>query len=394
MSYKEFHSLVKNGDLDGVMKMLREQPDVLSSVDDETKATPLHVAVEAGEAQIAQYLIFSKANLEATRTDGCTPMHIAARAGDVTICRMLIIGSASIACVDNAGNTPLHYACLYKHPAVAKLLVLEGGDVSQPNTEGQTPLALVNSDIEDPEATERRPYTFAAIRDADTQRKQLDIEFVREPNSQSDISMRRRAPQRSQSQLSANQRIVGRSISMDTSTPIMLASRRTNSTANIVVPTAMPVELPESSSDATTSESNVKRPRPTSTGTQLPIKASSTSAIIGPSVSLEESLNLEAQGKELQTNKGWSVEDMNFGDSLVPNIVSRKHRIVLNRLAERRITELLGETRILELLQIPGTANKPKFYKRELVFPNQKYKGVFGVPLSLCLKQTLAFYNG
>lgn len=65
---------------------------------------------------------------------------------------------------------------------------------------------------------------------------------------------------------------------------------------------------------------------------------------------------------------------------------------MLIRLAERRIAEMLGEDVILDMMLVPNTGNKVKFYKREFAFTNQHNKGMLGVPLPVIMKSTSTRY--
>jgi len=72
-------------------------------------ATPLHLAVFADQAEIAEFLIAKGATLGARAADehGGTPLHWAAALGRVEMARRLIDAGADVNAEDNHGYTPL-----------------------------------------------------------------------------------------------------------------------------------------------------------------------------------------------------------------------------------------------------------------------------------------------
>src|SRR6185503_11045862 len=101
---------VKKGDVAAVRSLLREGADPNSASGD--GLTPLHVAAQEGNTQIARMLINAKASVGArTRIGGYTPLHLAAGGAHTDIVNALLAAGADPAAVTTtSGVTPLHLA--------------------------------------------------------------------------------------------------------------------------------------------------------------------------------------------------------------------------------------------------------------------------------------------
>jgi len=97
-------------------------------------ATPLHLAVLAGQREVVRYLVEQGADLNAKAKDahGGTPLHWAAALGRIEMARLLIEAGAGVNALDNHGFTPLdatrydQHASAPARAAVAKLLLQHG----------------------------------------------------------------------------------------------------------------------------------------------------------------------------------------------------------------------------------------------------------------------------
>ena len=84
------------GDMDEVRTLLRSGADVNAAQGD--GMTALHWAAEAGNAELAEVLVFAGANLEAqTRLGGFTPLLVASRAGNEHLVETLLGAGADVA---------------------------------------------------------------------------------------------------------------------------------------------------------------------------------------------------------------------------------------------------------------------------------------------------------
>lgn len=76
----EIHDAAKAGNLEQVKALLKANPDLISSKDD-NGVTPLHWAAIRGHKDVAEYLIVNNADVNAKSNTGLTPLH-AATSGD------------------------------------------------------------------------------------------------------------------------------------------------------------------------------------------------------------------------------------------------------------------------------------------------------------------------
>ena len=135
--------------------LAKYDPDCLA-VDQQGK-TALHHALEAGQVEGAEWLIYyfqSKARnrsitpnylLDLADKTGSCPMHVAAGVGDVAALRVLQKNGATLNSVDNVGRTPLHIAVLRHRLDAVEYLVTQGYDKDACDDDGRTPLMLAAS---------------------------------------------------------------------------------------------------------------------------------------------------------------------------------------------------------------------------------------------------------
>jgi ankyrin repeat protein len=72
--------------------------------------TPLHWAVESGQAAFAQFLVEKGASVNIQDNDGNTPLHLAAKKGQSIVCRMLLDHGADVTIRNKKGLLTLDYA--------------------------------------------------------------------------------------------------------------------------------------------------------------------------------------------------------------------------------------------------------------------------------------------
>ncbi|CAG8243209.1 unnamed protein product [Penicillium salamii] len=161
----------------GKAKRLIEQGADLNDCDNELGITPLHCAVYKGNEEMTELLIDSRANVNATCTNGKTVLHIAAEQGHRRLIRFLLhrrvnsrtadqqgftaLQSAVGTAYDEAivplliksrfdmdvqntvtGNTALHLAVELKRPRILAFLLEKGASINVLNRDGLTALQL------------------------------------------------------------------------------------------------------------------------------------------------------------------------------------------------------------------------------------------------------------
>ncbi|MGH0172015.1 UNVERIFIED_CONTAM: hypothetical protein FKN15_062489 [Acipenser sinensis] len=104
--------------------------------------TPLHCAARMGHKELVKELLEHKANPNAATTAGHTPLHIAAREGHVATIHVLLDAEAQQTRMTKNGLTPLHVAVHHNHLDVVKLLLSKG---SSPHNSARNQLEVATS---------------------------------------------------------------------------------------------------------------------------------------------------------------------------------------------------------------------------------------------------------
>jgi len=105
----EIHDAAKNGDLEKVKALLKENLLLVSSKDD-NGWVPLHYAAANGYKQVAALLLANKADVNAKSINGYTPLHCAAAGGQYDMAELLLTNKANVNATDTLGETPLDVA--------------------------------------------------------------------------------------------------------------------------------------------------------------------------------------------------------------------------------------------------------------------------------------------
>jgi ankyrin repeat protein len=137
----EIHDAARNGDLEKVKALLKDNPDLVFSKDG-FGWTPLHWAADTGHKDVAELLLANKADATAKNNLGDTPLHWAAWRGQKAVAELLLTNKADANAKNNFGDTPMHWAGWQGQKAVAELLLTNKADVNAKTTNGWTPLHL------------------------------------------------------------------------------------------------------------------------------------------------------------------------------------------------------------------------------------------------------------
>jgi 1,4-alpha-glucan branching enzyme len=85
------------------------------------------------------------ADINAKDKNGATPLILAANANNTEVAELLIAKGADINVKDKNSNTLLHWAASKGYMKVAELLIAKGANISEKNKAGKTPLQLAES---------------------------------------------------------------------------------------------------------------------------------------------------------------------------------------------------------------------------------------------------------
>lgn len=138
----------KSGDLARIQALLKNNPDLVSSKDDNDE-TALHWAAMNGHDRVAELLLAKGAEVDATDNEGMTPLHWAAFYGRLDVVKLLLANKAAVNVrsgdMSPSGletKTPLLLAAESGHNDIMELLLSHGADINAKDNFGETPLQL------------------------------------------------------------------------------------------------------------------------------------------------------------------------------------------------------------------------------------------------------------
>ena len=108
--------------------------------------TPLHIAAEKGNIDVAIFLIENGANVNVADANGNTPLvFIINKTGNLKVIQRFLEKGASVNTQNRTGETALMYAAWHGHSAIVQLLIKNRADVTLKNKQGNTALTLAES---------------------------------------------------------------------------------------------------------------------------------------------------------------------------------------------------------------------------------------------------------
>jgi len=122
----EIHDAAKNGDLGRVKALVKDNPDLVFSTDNDGW-TALHYAAFNGKKDVAELLLADHADVNAKDNKGLTPLHFAAGRDHRDVVELLLANNADVNAKANNGATPLDLAGGGGHKDVVELLRLHSG---------------------------------------------------------------------------------------------------------------------------------------------------------------------------------------------------------------------------------------------------------------------------
>ena len=137
----EIHDLVKSKDLKKIQELVRENPKVINSMD-ENGRTALYWACREDVLHIITFLIDHHADVNLSDRKNVSPLHLGAANGNRKACEILLNRNAQIDKTDSSGDTPLHYAVSYGQLEAVKCLIEKGASLEIENSRQRTPLIV------------------------------------------------------------------------------------------------------------------------------------------------------------------------------------------------------------------------------------------------------------
>lgn len=144
---KPLFNAVLDNNLEEVKNLIARGESVNGKEKKSENITPLFLAVENGNAEIAETLLNFGAKINVRDENRQTPLMQLDDDASPELIRLLIKHGAKVNVADKEGNTPLILAAENASAEVLQILIDHGADVNAQNKEGQT--ALMNAANED-----------------------------------------------------------------------------------------------------------------------------------------------------------------------------------------------------------------------------------------------------
>lgn len=107
---EQFFYSMRTGNMASVRKLLDENPE-LANMREQKSLTPLHIAAQSGDLELASLLLDRGAHIEAeSRTTGSTPLKYAVFFARIDMVRLLLQRGADIDNKGGTSRTPLELA--------------------------------------------------------------------------------------------------------------------------------------------------------------------------------------------------------------------------------------------------------------------------------------------
>lgn len=138
------HIAILKNDFESVLFLLSVHVNVHSRVQDSSKFTPLHLAVQVGSEMIVRNLLLAGANINDLTIQNQSALHIAAAHDHHQLCQILIENNINYDAVDTDLNNALHLACQSGNLSSCRVLLTESRIcATATNLRGQNPVHLL-----------------------------------------------------------------------------------------------------------------------------------------------------------------------------------------------------------------------------------------------------------
>jgi ankyrin repeat protein len=110
------------------------------------KWRPIHYAAAVRSHALCEFLLSrAPADKDALTDSGATPLHIAVTAGDGETIGLLLNAGVNVNLANLNGQTALHISVVHSDPVIAELLLSFGADIKAKNRNGETAEALAQA---------------------------------------------------------------------------------------------------------------------------------------------------------------------------------------------------------------------------------------------------------
>jgi ankyrin repeat protein len=135
----DLHEAVRAGDAAKTRQLLAETPALVDERDT-LGDTPLHLAAQTGNLELAELLLAAKADVNANAKAGWTALHWAAHGNNLPMAGLLLRHHASVNARNSIGHTPLHLAAWRNNSELVELLLNHKADANAGDHSRRTPL--------------------------------------------------------------------------------------------------------------------------------------------------------------------------------------------------------------------------------------------------------------
>jgi len=141
----QLHAYVFEGNLEGTLKLLQDQPDLLDAPD-QRGFPPLVLACYSDRLAISKLLLEKGANVEARDGMGNTALMGVAFKGLSGMAKLLVEEyGADVNAQNNAGGTPLTFAATFGQYDMVQFLLSHGANPDHTDQDGHTALSLAKA---------------------------------------------------------------------------------------------------------------------------------------------------------------------------------------------------------------------------------------------------------
>jgi len=130
-----------HGALKEIVEMLRIEPDLVNSFSQDGW-TPLHLASFFGNVMVVEYLVMSRADINAVSKNDLKnqPLNAATASNQTDIAKFLVKRGADVNFVQHEGITPLHAAAYNGNEELVQILLAHDADPNARDEKGESPI--------------------------------------------------------------------------------------------------------------------------------------------------------------------------------------------------------------------------------------------------------------